>query len=51
MHGAQRREVRGVKEGVFACEISWGGLSMLDVPAASKILKVKMKSELLDVGH
>ena len=41
----------GVKEGVFACEISWGGLSMLGAPVASEILRVIKKSELHDVGH
>ena len=51
MHGAQKREVKEVKESVFACEISWGGLSMLDAPVGSKILRVIQKSDLHDVGH
>ena len=51
VHGAQRREVREVKESVYVCEISWGGLSMLDAPVGSKILRVIQKSDLHDVGH
>ena len=51
MHGAQKREVREVKESVFACEISRGGQSMFDAPVAPKIVKLNMKSELHDVGH
>ena len=51
MCGAQKREAGEVKERVFAFGISWGGLSMLDAPVASKILRVIKKSELHDVGH